>query len=176
LPRSTVSRGGWLLLALAFAACSPEEPPVESGGSPSEAPPPGATSVPSAPAHCRARATIEPEPLTVEPDPGMGPATTVWSGDLNDDGEDDLLLRFPEGCGNYGDCPYAIYVSCDASSSSYGLVWGPAYSFDLAVDENAAPAEGWRTLIDTQRDGKEVSLRRLGFNDGRYAIVELMDG
>jgi len=152
---------------------------VESDASLSEssAPVAATTRTPIAPpAHCRARATIELDPLTVVPDPGMGPATTVWNGDLNGDEATDLVLRFADACGNYGDCPYAIYVSCGASPSSFGLVWGPAYSFDLAVDVSTPPRSGWLTLVDTQRDGQEVSLRRLGFTGESYAIVELIDG
>jgi len=171
------------LLAL-LTACGREETPRPSE---THAPdPPGATHpdrrTAPVPAYCREAAVVQlGAEMALDPDPGMGAATQVWQGDLNADGLEDLLLRFGDGCSSYGDCPYTILVAC-SSASSFGAVWGPAYSFDLAVEESSAgaaspssPSSPWLTLLDTQRDGSEVSVRRLAFDGERYAITEIVE-
>jgi hypothetical protein len=133
----------FLPLALLLVAC----------GKPAESPPPAASApetgpvvaVDSAPeGACPWAIAVDDEGAAqVEPDPGMGAGQVVWQGALNDDGAEDLLLRFPEGCGNYGECPYALYVACPGEPAGrYREVREPDYAMDVQMGTRVTTAGG----------------------------------
>jgi hypothetical protein len=103
--------------------------------------------------------------IVLEPDSfGLGPARVWWTGDLNNDGLPDLILRFPEACGNWGECPEAVVAGC--GGARYALVWEPEYVVGLTVD--SAVASGWRPLVAMIRTDRGPGDQRLEFVDGRY--------
>ena len=148
------------LTCLAFplillAACSePVEPPPE---------PLNAIAAPQAgvDASCRwtiadAEAENGAQQVRIEPDPGMGPAEVVWRGGLDSDAAEDLLVRFPEACGNYGDCPHALYVACTGGEGGrYREVWAPDYALEIKFGEPGS--DGWREVLRVQREGDRVT-------------------
>jgi hypothetical protein len=157
----------FLPLALLLVAC----------GKPAESPPPAASApetwpvvaVDSAPeGACPWAITVDDEGAAqVEPDPGMGAGQVVWQGALNDDGAEDLLLRFPEGCGNYGECPYALYVACPGEPAGrYREVREPDYAMDVQMGTQGD--DGWRSVLWMQREGDRMREEPLAYSDGGY--------
>ncbi len=100
----------------------------------------------------------------------MGTATVVWQGALNDEDAEDLLLRFPEGCGNYGECPYALFVACIAPQGGeigrYREVWEPDYAMDVQM--GTMGDNGWRPVLRMQREGDRMREEPLAYSDGGY--------
>lgn len=86
------------------------------------------------------------EALRVTPDPGLGAPRPTWQGDVNGDRRDDLLLSFPEACGNWGECPVLLYLACeDGSAREMFREQGPVYVQTIAPVEQTPPscAPGW---------------------------------
>ena len=112
------------------------------------------------------------ERVVLTPDPGLGDAAPAWRGHLNTDGVEDLIVRFAEACGNYGECPFGVYVGCRAGR--YVAVWGPDYTFDLKVreDPTANADAAWRDLIQVERTGQigneRADERLLRFQGAEY--------
>lgn len=162
------------ILLLLLAACGkPAEPPPTA---PATLAAPAAEIAPD-PA-CRWAITLEDDGAArVEPDPGMGMATVVWQGALNEDEGEDLLLRFPEGCGNYGECPYALYVACAHSQGGgdghYREVWGPDYAMDVQMGKIGD--DGWRSILRMQREGDQMHEEPLAYTDGGYRPTAPVD-
>lgn len=120
------------------------------------------------------------EGVVLEPDPGLGPARVVWSGDLNGDEFEDLVLRFGEACSGHGECPHAVAAGCD--SDGLDLVWGPEYAVGiepLAGFEGSRPGSpsadscdpSWMPLVEILRDGDATLNRSLCFSGTGYAPV-----
>jgi hypothetical protein len=109
--------------------------------------------------------------MTVDPNPELGgEASLMWRGDLNKDGQDDLMLRFFELCGNEGECPWAVYAGC--GEDRFVTVWGPDYSVQLEVSR-AGAEQGWadleRTVRITTRKRDYPSKQTLRFTRGAYS-------
>jgi hypothetical protein len=111
--------------------------------------------------------------MKVTPNPELGgEASLMWRGDLNADGEEDLMLRFFELCGNAGECPWAVYAGC--GEDRYVSVWGPEYTVQLEAP-SAKVRQGWADLTrivritTTQRDYASKSTLR--FSNGAYQTV-----
>ena len=103
----------------------------------------------------------------MEPDSGMGTGQVAWQGALNDDGAEDLLLRFPEGCGNYGECPHALYVACAREDTDlYREVWAPDYALEIKVREPGD--DGWCPILRMRREGDRVVEEPLTYAEGSY--------
>lgn len=138
---------------------SASTPPVSSTSSA-----PATSTALAAPAFCAASATVV-VAYTADPDrPGataltvspadrldMGPFHLRWRGDLNADGLSDIIVRAPDACGNWGECPYAVLAGC--GGDTYAIVWSPDYAVRLEVDASATEVAGaaWRDLIQTVR-------------------------
>lgn len=170
----------------AQSACSA---PARPGASTPPASPAAQPGAPAAPAVCASSETItiqdagpqgtrDGPTLALTPEPfGMGPPRASWRGDLNADGLSDLIASFPEGCGNWGECPRGVFVGC--GGDAYVTVWEPEYSLVLEVDAHETVMAGvaWRDLVETRRldsmdengrltDGVET--RVLTFDGSRY--------
>jgi hypothetical protein len=169
------------------SACSAPARPEASTPPASPAAQPGAPA--AAPAVCGSsekitiqdagpQGTLDGPTLALTPNPfGMGPPRSSWRGDLNADGLSDMIVSFPEGCGNWGECPRGVFVGC--GGDAYVNVWEPEYSVALEVDAHETVVAGvaWRDLVETLRldsmdedgnltDGAET--RVLTFDGSRY--------
>jgi hypothetical protein len=85
-------------------------------------------------------------------------AHTVWKGDLNGDGRDDLITRVAEACGNWGECVFQAFVDCGAGETmAYVLpeYRTPLYAVGLEVAESETVVDdaAWKDLIETERQG-----------------------
>lgn len=157
------------LCLLALAACTSETPPARAPAA--AAPVEEASSTREGPACDDALVLrdLEDGGLAVAPDPGFGVARVAWRDDLNGDGLVDLALRFPDACGNWGDCPYAVLAACDGER--YTVVWGPEYCVKVErveVEKGDGGGEGWTELVAVDRLGDDAARRVWRFADGRY--------
>lgn len=122
--------------------------------------------------------------VALDPDPGFGRARVVWSGDLNGDGVEDLVLRFGDACSGLGECPHAVGAGC--GSGGLDLVWGPEYAVEiepLAGLSGAQPGanadfcegisleagrDAWLPLVEVSREGEQTTNRNLCFSGAGY--------
>lgn len=102
--------------------------------------------------------------------------------DLNVDGLDDLIVKFPETCGNSGDCVYGIYVQ--EADGRYTCVFPPDYwysgQWDILRNEyNVVNGVRWmklRLYSRTDYGGAPAGLvptSLLQFNGEVYEHIEL---
>ena len=114
------------------------------------------------------------EVFAVDPEPELGgEASRMWEGDLNGDGHADLVLRFFELCGNYGDCPFAVYAGC--GEDRFVPVWGPRYAVALEIPKSS-PSAGWAELVQVElhedaSGGDFDVMTTLSFQSGRYEPI-----
>ena len=156
---------------------STSTPPVEqpthvtadAGGLPSSALPGPCASVQDVtPVSIQPVAPADKTRLSLQPDPGLGGARLYKRVDLNADGSEDLLLRFPGACGTEGECPIGIYLNCDGER--YARLWGPEYAVDLDVQRGKGP---WLEFKWSQSaGGGKATLRVLRFAQGAYQEPE----
>jgi hypothetical protein len=88
-------------------------------------------------------------------------AHTVWKGDLNSDGRDDLITRVAEACGNWGECVFQAFVDCGVGETmAYVLpeYRSPVYAVGLELAESATVVDGvvWKDLLETERRGPDL--------------------
>lgn len=170
-------RGRHSPIALAGVLCLLQTACPASPSKPAEAPPPSV----EPPAVCTQQETIAIAPagqaeLALSPDPfGMGPPRQGWRGDLNGDGLDDLILIFPQACGNWGDCPHGVLAGC--GRDRYATVWTPEYAVDLSAGAHRARVADadWQDLVELRRAGTpekpDAESRTLRFDGSRYQPV-----
>ena len=107
----------------------------------------------------------------------LGTTKMSWSGDLNQDGQQDLVLRFYEDCGNWGHCPYGVYVGC--GEDRYVPVWGPGHGsqdgYASGLEVTFERSSGWSDLKLIQRvttnDDDYAVASTLRFSDSSYEEV-----
>jgi hypothetical protein len=71
----------------------------------------------------------------------------IWQGDINGDGREDVLLVDRAACGNWGDCPFALFVACGDGDPI--PVW-TQYAQNVRV---APSGSSWQDLIVIGRSG-----------------------
>jgi hypothetical protein len=132
------------------------------------------------PAVCAQQETITVAPaagdqaeLALSPDPfDMGRPRQGWRGDINDDTLPDLVVIFPDACGNWGECPHGVLAGC--GGNRYAVVWAPEHAVDLSAGAHRARVgdAGWRDLIELRRAGTpekpDAETRTLRFDGTRY--------
>src|SRR5262245_34114638 len=81
------------------------------------------------------------------------PARKVWEGDLNGDARSDLILVFPDACGNWAECPIGVYVRC--ADELFAVVLPPTYMWQLkvGVTRTHVGSSTWLELIEIARGG-----------------------
>lgn len=110
--------------------------------------------------------------MKVEPDPELGGEASLMARvDLNGDGHQDLILRFFELCGNYGECPFAAYAGC--GGDEYVTVRPSEYATALEIRPRGGMP--WAELSETVRKDDDAAgdplQRTLRFDQGSYRPV-----
>ena len=113
---------------------------------------------------------IDNKSVIITPDPGLATASISTQIDLNNDGLSDLILRFADACGNWGECPYGIYIRCN--ENQYIAASDINYMIGLEVSESNKTEGHWRDLtVITRKSDTQTSRAILRFNDGRYRLL-----
>lgn len=110
------------------------------------------------------------EGLVLEPDPGLGLARVTWEGDLNNDGREDLIVRFGDACSGYGECPLAVLAACEAAG--FEMAWEPEYAVEIEPLRRHPLAKGPAALCETNQWEPDASGREAVETDpsGREAV------
>lgn len=152
----------WFVASVLLLAIACDESPTPTVSP--DAPPPSTASA------C-------PSDLAGSPTVATWPADNItWTGNLNNDGFEDLIVRDPDACGNWGECPWAIYVGC--ADGTYVAVWGPEYTFEIR-DPTPTGAD-WTRVIRIDRTGDAADDRAyevpMDLRNGAYEARETGEG
>jgi hypothetical protein len=104
------------------------------------------------------------------PDPGMSGASVVWRGDWDQDGRQDLFVRFSDDCGNWGECPYSLLQGC--GDGLFAAVLDGEYAVSMAVLEGSGPGADSEIEMVVRCNEAETATIRLRLEDGRLRIPE----
>lgn len=121
------------------------------------------------------RVSSDDDRLRIEPEAPFEPQSVHWRGDLNDDGQNDLILFFGN-CGSDGACMLGVYAGCGADA--YAEILEPEYFRQLWISPYR-DSSGWRQLLelgmkidqdslDSDEPLYDAQIVGFAFEEGRY--------